>query len=150
MRLVLQRVKKAVVRIEGADNSIIGPGLLILIGIDIDDNEEDVSYLVPKLCNMRIFPDPDGKMNLDIKQKGGDILVVSQFTLHASTKKGNRPSFIRAARPEQAIPLYERFTSECSLHLGKEILTGVFGADMQVELINDGPVTIILDSRNKE
>jgi D-tyrosyl-tRNA(Tyr) deacylase len=150
MRIVLQRVKKASVTIEGTVQAFIGPGFLVLLGIEEYDGLDDVLYLVPKLCNMRIFSDKDGKMNLDIKQTGGDILVVSQFTLHTSTKKGNRPSFIKAARPEKAIPLYEKFISECSLMLGKAVKTGEFGSDMQVELINDGPVTIILDSRNKE
>jgi D-tyrosyl-tRNA(Tyr) deacylase len=150
MRIVLQRVKKASVTIDETVRSAIGPGFVVLLGIEEEDGNDDILYLVPKLCNMRIFSDPDGKMNLDIKQTGGDILLVSQFTLHASTKKGNRPSFIKAARPEKAIPLYEKFISECSLLLGKAVKTGEFGADMQVELINDGPVTIILDSRNKE
>jgi len=150
MRLVIQRVSEAGVTIDGHVHASIGVGFLVLLGIEDEDNEEDISYLIQKLCNMRIFSDTEGKMNLDIKQINGEILVVSQFTLHASTKKGNRPSFIKAARPEKAIPLYERFLSETSLTLGQPCKSGVFGADMKVALINDGPVTILLDSKNKE
>jgi D-tyrosyl-tRNA(Tyr) deacylase len=150
MRLVIQRVKSASVIIETKKHASIGKGLLVLIGIEEADTTGDVTYLVPKLCAMRIFGDDQGKMNLDLSQANGDMMVVSQFTLHASTKKGNRPSFIKAARPEQAIPLYEKFISEIELVTAKQCATGVFGADMQVELVNDGPVTIILDSKNKE
>lgn len=150
MRLVIQRVKKASVEIGGLIHSEINTGLLVLLGIEEADDENDLLYCVQKLCQMRIFSDADGKMNLDIKQAGGDILIVSQFTLHAQTKKGNRPSFIKAARPEQAIPLYEKFIAETALQLGKPCKSGVFGADMGVLLLNDGPVTIILDSKNRE
>ena len=150
MRLVIQRVSFAQITIDGKIHSSIEAGLLVLLGIEDEDTEEDIAYLTTKLCNMRIFSDEEGKMNLDVKQINGEILVVSQFTLHASTKKGNRPSFIKAARPEKAIPLYELFISETALALGKPVESGVFGADMQVELINDGPVTILLDSKNRE
>src|SRR5688572_26383728 len=150
MRCVVQRVKRCSVSVNGKIHSEIGEGLLVLLGIEGDDEAEDVRYLTSKICSMRIFPDSDGKMNVDIKENGSDLLVVSQFTLHASTKKGNRPSFIKAARPEKAIPLYERFISECSGLLGKPCSAGIFGAHMDVELVNDGPVTIILDSKNKE
>lgn len=150
MRLVIQRVKKASVQIGDAVTASINTGFLVLIGIEDEDTEEDGTYCVQKLCAMRVFSDAEGKMNLDIKQVNGELLLVSQFTLHASTKKGNRPSFIKAARPEKAIPLYEKFISECNLNLGKECKTGTFGADMQVTLTNDGPVTIILDSKNRE
>lgn len=150
MRLVIQRVTRASVTIEGREHASIRQGLLVLLGIEEDDTSEDVNYLATKLSNMRIFSDTEGKMNLDIKQVNGELLVVSQFTLHASTKKGNRPSFIKAARPEKAIPLYEQFISETTLALGKPVKSGVFGADMKVELLNDGPVTILMDSKNKE
>ncbi|MBL7910767.1 MAG: D-tyrosyl-tRNA(Tyr) deacylase [Bacteroidia bacterium] len=150
MRLVLQRVTKATVSINHSLYSSINKGFLILVGIENDDTNDDIDWLCAKVCSMRVFADNEGKLNLDIKQIKGEILIVSQFTLHASTKKGNRPSFIRAARPEVAIPLYERFISETEKLLGKPCKTGQFGADMQIELINDGPVTIILDSKNKE
>jgi D-tyrosyl-tRNA(Tyr) deacylase len=150
MRLVIQRVTSAQVTIEGNIHSSIDAGLLVLLGIEEEDSEEDISYLSTKLCNMRIFSDEEGKMNLDVKQINGDILVVSQFTLHASTKKGNRPSFIKAARPEKAIPLYEKFLSETALALNKPIKSGEFGADMKVSLVNDGPVTIVTDSKSRE
>lgn len=150
MRLVIQRVTKASVNIEGEEHASVRQGLLVLLGIEDEDTKEDVNYLVTKLCNMRIFSDAEGKMNLDIKQINGDVLVVSQFTLHAATKKGNRPSFIKAARPEKAIPLYEAFISETALTLGKQVKSGTFGADMKVELVNDGPVTILMDSKTKE
>jgi len=150
MRLVIQRVSEAQVSIAGLIHASVKAGFLVLLGIEGEDTEEDVAYLVQKLCSMRIFPDADGKMNLDLKQIDGELLVVSQFTLHASTKKGNRPSFIKAARPEKAIPLYERFLAEASVLSGKPCKAGLFGADMKVALTNDGPVTIILDSKNKE
>lgn len=150
MRLVIQRVSEASVTIDGEVHASIGNGLLVLLGIEEADGEEDLSFLVQKLCQMRIFSDAEGKMNLDIQQVGGEVLLISQFTLHASTKKGNRPSLIRAARPEKAIPLYERFLSEVSRTLGKECRSGIFGADMKVRLVNDGPVTIVMDSKNKE
>lgn len=150
MRLVIQRVNKAQVEIEGVEAVPIGAGLLVLLGIEDLDTDEDLDYCVQKLCNMRIFSDVEGKMNLDIKQVNGELLIVSQFTLHASTKKGNRPSFIKAARPEKAIPIYNQFIRACNQILGKTCKTGQFGANMQVTLVNDGPVTIVLDSKNKE
>lgn len=124
--------------------------MMVLVGIEEEDNNEDIDYLVKKICNMRIFDDEKGVMNLSIKDVNGDILAISQFTLHARTKKGNRPSYIGAAKPDISIPLYEKFVSELSKELGKEVKTGKFGADMQVELINDGPVTIIMDSKAKK
>lgn len=136
--------------IDGKVKSAIGPGMMILLGIEEADNEEDVEWLCAKLSKLRIFSDENDAMNLDINQIGGSFLVVSQFTLHAMTKKGNRPSFIRAARPEQAIPLYELFVKRLHEVSGREVLTGEFGAMMDVELINDGPVTIIIDTKNKE
>ncbi len=148
--MVIQRVTSSSVNIDGQEHASIAQGFLVLLGIEDEDTTEDVNYLVTKLCNMRIFSDAEGKMNLDIKQVNGELLVVSQFTLHASTKKGNRPSFIKAARPEKAIPLYEQFISETTLALGKPVKSGAFGADMKVELVNDGPVTILMDSKNKE
>jgi len=150
MRAVIQRVLSASVSIEGAINSKIDKGLLILLGIEEADTEEDIVWLCGKIVRLRIFNDVDGVMNLAITDIKGEILVVSQFTLHASTKKGNRPSYIRAARPEIAIPQYEQFIKQLSVELGKPIATGEFGADMQVSLINDGPVTIIIDTKNKE
>ena len=150
MRVVIQRVKKASVTIEGNINGAIGQGFLILLGIETEDNEEDANWLCDKIANLRVFADENGKMNKDIKEAGGDVLVVSQFTLHAQYKKGNRPSFIRAARPEQAIPLYEFFIAAMEHKIGKPLQTGVFGADMQVSLVNDGPVTITMDTKNKE
>lgn len=150
MRLVIQRVKKASVEIDNEIISDIGLGFLVLLGIEDEDTEDDVLYCVQKLSAMRIFSDHEGKMNLDLKQIDGELMVVSQFTLHASTKKGNRPSFIKAARPEKAIPLYEKFISEATTALGKTVKSGRFGADMAISLINDGPVTIILDSKNRE
>ena len=151
MRLVIQRVSSASVEVEEFVVSEIETGLLILAGIEDSDNSEDIEYLVKKTCQMRIFNDAEGIMNLDVQEIGGKIIVVSQFTLHASTQKGNRPSYIRAARPETAIPLYEQLIDEFKKVLGnKKVGTGIFGADMQVYLVNDGPVTIILDSKNKE
>ena len=150
MRAVIQRVLSASVSIEGTINSKIDKGLLILLGIEESDIEEDILWLSGKIVRLRIFSDAEGIMNLAVTDIKGEILVVSQFTLHASTKKGNRPSYIKAARPEFAIPVYEKFIKHLSLELGKSIATGVFGADMQVSLINDGPVTIIIDTKNKE
>jgi D-aminoacyl-tRNA deacylase len=150
MRAVIQRVLSASVSIDRNINSKIEKGLLILLGIEESDTEEDVLWLSGKIVRLRIFNDAEGVMNLTITDIKGEILVVSQFTLHASTKKGNRPSYIKAARPEIAIPLYEKFIEHLSIELGKPLLTGVFGADMQVSLINDGPVTIIIDTKNKE
>lgn len=150
MRIVAQRVSEAFVRIGGEEVARIPNGMLLLLGIEEDDTLADVHYLTQKLVNMRIFADLEGKMNCSIVEANGHFLVVSQFTLHAATKKGNRPSFIRAARPEKAIPLYEDFVRELQSLSPNPVATGVFGADMQVGLINDGPVTIWMDSRNKE
>jgi D-aminoacyl-tRNA deacylase len=149
MIAVIQRVLSASVEIERSTKSKIGAGLLVLIGIEDADNEEDIEWLSNKIVNLRIFSDADGVMNVSIKDNGGDIIVVSQFTLQASTKKGNRPSYIKAAKPEVAIPLYERFVAKMSQLLEKQVQTGEFGADMKVSLINDGPVTIIIDTKNK-
>ncbi len=150
MRIVLQRVSLASVAIEGEVKSAIGRGYLILLGIESDDTNEDIDWLCKKIAQLRIFNDADGKMNLDIKQVEGDVLVISQFTLFAQTKKGNRPSFIRAARPDIAIPLYEQFVQTLSRELSQPIYTGEFGADMKVSLLNDGPVTLIIDSKDKD
>ena len=150
MRIVAQRVSRASVTIDGKVKSAIGMGMMVLLGIEEADNQEDVDWLCQKLSKLRIFSDENDAMNLDINQIEGSFLVVSQFTLHAMTKKGNRPSFIRAARPEHAIPLYELFVKRLHEVSGREVLTGEFGAMMEVELINDGPVTIIMDSKNKE
>ena len=150
MRTVIQRVKHASVSVNGTVISAIGQGLLILLGIEAADTEEDIQWLCRKVLALRIFDDEDGIMNRNVIDVGGDIIVVSQFTLHASYKKGNRPSWIRAAGHEQAISMYERFVKALSEGLGKPVGTGIFGADMQVELINDGPVTICMDTKNKE
>ena len=149
MIAVIQRVTNASVTIDGVVKSSIGKGLLVLLGIEEADNGEDVSWLATKVANLRIFNDEGGVMNVSVKDDGGDVIVVSQFTLHASTKKGNRPSYIRAARPDTAIPLYESFVKAVSQELGKAVQTGEFGADMKVNLLNDGPVTIIIDTKNK-
>jgi D-tyrosyl-tRNA(Tyr) deacylase len=138
------------VHIDGQLRSQIQQGLLVLLGIEEQDDDEDIEWLCGKIFRMRIFSDSQGLMNLSLEEINGELLLISQFTLHASTKKGNRPSFIRAARPEQAIPLYEKMIKALELNLKKKIGTGIFGADMQVELVNDGPVTIIIDSKNKE
>lgn len=148
MRIVAQRVSRASVTIDGVLKSQIGQGMMVLLGIEDADNQEDVEYLCQKLSKLRIFADDNNAMNLDVNQIEGDFLVVSQFTLHAMTKKGNRPSFIRAARPEHAIPLYEMFLKRLAEVSGRKVESGEFGADMQVELINDGPVTIIIDTKN--
>ncbi|MDQ7918520.1 D-aminoacyl-tRNA deacylase [Mesonia sp. MT50] len=150
MRAILQRVSKASVEIDGVSVSEIKQGLLILLGVEEGDAQEDISWLCRKISNMRIFYDGNKAMNLSLKDVDGEALVVSQFTLHASVKKGNRPSFIKAAKPEVAIPLYEDFIKEMEIQLGKSIKTGEFGADMQVQLVNDGPVTISIDSKIKE
>lgn len=150
MRIVIQRVARASVAIGGELHSSIGEGMMILLGIEHGDTSEDVGWLVKKASQLRIFDDRQGVMNLDIRQTGGEILVVSQFTLHASTRKGNRPSYIRAAGEDTAVPLYRSFVSELEAAIGKKIATGEFGADMKVELVNDGPVTIIIDSRIRE
>ena len=150
MRTVIQRVSHCSLVIDGAEYSAIKNGLLILLGIETEDTREDADWLVKKIAQMRIFGDADGKMNLDIKEFNGEVMIVSQFTLHAATKKGNRPSYIKASKPDVAIPLYEKFVITLENKLGKKVPTGIFGADMKVALLNDGPVTIIMDSKNKE
>ena len=150
MRVVIQRVTKAAVAIDGKIHAEIGKGLLVFLGIENADSIEDIEWLSGKIVNLRIFDDEHGVMNVSVKDNAGEILVISQFTLHASTKKGNRPSYIKASKPEIAIPLYERFLGQLANELGKEIKSGVFGADMKVELMNDGPVTIVIDTKNKE
>ena len=150
MKVVIQRVSKASVSIDSKIVANIQTGLLVLVGIVEEDTKEDLEWLVKKTANLRVFEDENGVMNTSVKDANGDIIVVSQFTLHASTKKGNRPSYIKAAKPEKAIPLYENFVSALEKETNKPIQTGQFGADMQVVLINDGPVTIIIDSKNKE
>ena len=150
MRTVIQRVKRASVRVGDTTVSAIGQGLLLLLGIEAADTEDDIQWLCHKVMGLRIFDDEEGVMNRSIMDVGGDAIVVSQFTLHASYKKGNRPSWIRAAGHEHAVPMYERFVEVLSEGLGKPVGTGVFGAEMQVELINDGPVTICMDTKNKE
>jgi len=150
MKVVIQRVTKASVSINGSVKSSISSGMLILVGIEDADGEEDIQWLSSKICNLRIFNDDSGTMNLSVKDIGGEIILVSQFTLHASTKKGNRPSYIKAAKPDIAVPLYEKMIKQLGADLGKPVQTGEFGADMKVELLNDGPVTIIIDSRNRE
>ena len=150
MRAVIQRVSKASVTVEGTITGQIEKGLLVLLGIEDADGKEDIEWLSGKICNLRIFDDEQGVMNLSVKDVGGSILLVSQFTLHASTKKGNRPSYIRASKPEMAIPMYEQMLQQLEMDLGKKIEAGIFGADMKVELLNDGPVTIVMDTKNKE
>lgn len=150
MRAVIQRVSSASVMVDGAYTGKINAGLLVLVGIEDADNEDDINWLSGKIVNMRIFNDESGVMNCSVLDIKGEILVVSQFTLHAATKKGNRPSYIKASKGDIAIPLYEKFITKISSDLAKDIQTGVFGADMKVFLINDGPVTIIIDSKNKE
>lgn len=150
MRVVIQRVSSASVTIDGKVKSAIQQGVLILLGIEDADTDADISWLVKKICQLRIFNDEQGVMNKSLEEINGDALVVSQFTLHASTKKGNRPSYIKASRPEFAIPMYEKFLTEMEQKLAKPVGSGEFGADMKVELLNDGPVTIIIDSQNKD
>lgn len=150
MRVVIQRVKHACVRIDGKEKSRIGQGLLVLLGVTPGDTEEDADWLVKKTCALRVFDDDEGVMNRSLTDVGGELLVVSQFTLMASTKKGNRPSYIHAAGHDIAVPLYEYFVRQAEMALGKQVATGEFGADMQVELVNDGPVTIIMDSKNPQ
>jgi D-tyrosyl-tRNA(Tyr) deacylase len=150
MRILVQRVKRASVTIDGEVFSATGAGLLVFLGIEEPDNGSDTDWLTSKLVNLRIFDDSDGVMNLSALDSGKEIMVISQFTLHASTKKGNRPSYIRAARPEKAIPLYEEFISRTETLLGRKVMTGKFGAMMEVELVNDGPVTIFIDSKIRE
>lgn len=150
MRAVIQRVTEASVTIGGNVKSSIGAGLLILIGVEDADTNEDIQWLSARIAGLRIFNDAEGVMNLSVKDINGEAIVVSQFTLHASTKKGNRPSYIKAAKPPVAVPLYEAFVKQLSIDLGKPVLTGEFGADMKVRLLNDGPVTIIIDTKNWE
>jgi D-tyrosyl-tRNA(Tyr) deacylase len=150
MKVVLQRVTSASVTVEDKIVGEIQKGIVVLVGIEDADSQEDIDWLVGKITQLRIFGDENGVMNLSVEEVNGDVLVVSQFTLHAATKKGNRPSYIKAARPEVAIPMYEKFVSSLEIKLGKKVATGIFGADMKVALLNDGPVTIIIDSKNKE
>lgn len=150
MRAVIQRVLHASVAIDGVVKAEIGCGLLVLLGIGEDDSAADIDFLVNKVVHLRVFPDPEGVMNLSVRDAGGEILVVSQFTLMASCRKGNRPSYIKAARPEISVPLYETFCTRLSVALGKPVATGTFGADMKVALLNDGPVTICMDTKNME
>ena len=150
MRAVIQRVTKASVTIDGKIYSQIEKGLLVLIGIEDADSPDDIEWLSSKIVNLRIFNDDNGVMNISLKDHDGDILLISQFTLHASAKKGNRPSYIRASKPEIAMPVYEKMIQQLSNDLGKKIKTGIFGADMKVELLNDGPVTIVMDTKSKE
>ncbi len=150
MRIVIQKVKEALVLVENKTISYIKNGLLVLVGIENDDTQEDIDYLIKKITQLRVFEDENGVMNLSVKDVGGDIIVVSQFTLQANTKKGNRPSYIRAAKPEFSIPMYEGFVKTIEQAIGKKVGTGEFGAMMDVALINDGPVTIIIDSKQKD
>ncbi|MFV0571542.1 MAG: D-aminoacyl-tRNA deacylase [Xanthomarina gelatinilytica] len=150
MKAVIQRVSKASVTINAKQVANINKGLLVLLGIIEEDAQEDISWLSNKIANLRIFNDKNGVMNQSLQEVDGEVMVVSQFTLHASTKKGNRPSYIKAAKPGTAIPIYENFVKQLEADLGKNVQTGEFGADMKVELLNDGPVTIIIDTKNKE
>jgi D-tyrosyl-tRNA(Tyr) deacylase len=150
MRAVIQRVSEASVTVDNNITGAIQNGVLVLVGIEDADTTEDIQWLSSKIVNMRIFNDADGVMNVSLKDSGGDILLVSQFTLHASTKKGNRPSYIKASKPPIAIPLYQQLIAQLQTDLGKPVATGIFGADMQVRLLNEGPVTIIIDTKNRE
>lgn len=150
MKAVIQRVSEASVTIEGVKVANIQKGLLVLVGFEDLDNQEDIIWLTAKIANLRIFGDENDVMNLSLKDVGGDMIIVSQFTLHASTKKGNRPSYLKASKPEIAIPLYQSFIQQMDTELGKKVQTGQFGADMKVALLNDGPVTIIIDTKNKD
>lgn len=150
MRVVVQRVSEASVAVDGSITGSIHKGMLVLVGIEDADTQEDIVWLSNKIVNLRIFNDAEGVPNVSVKEDGGDILLISQFTLHAATKKGNRPSYIKASKPEFAIPLYELLIKQLNTDLGKEIQTGIFGADMKVHLLNDGPVTIVIDSKNKD
>lgn len=150
MKAVIQRVSEASVEISGKKVAQISKGLLILVGIEDASNQEDINWLASKIANLRIFADDEGVMNLSVKDCDGEMIVVSQFTLHAQTKKGNRPSYIKASKPDIAIPMYEAFVRQMEIELGKKVQTGEFGADMKVALVNDGPVTIIIDTKNKE
>lgn len=150
MRAVVQRVTEATLNINHKITRSIGPGLVILLGIEETDEAADITWLSGKICRLRIFNDNDGVMNLSVQETGGAVMIVSQFTLHASTKKGNRPSYIRAAQPPVAIPLYEQFIARMQEDLGQQVVTGIFGAHMQIRLTNDGPVTILIDTKNRE
>ena len=150
MKAVIQRVSKASVEVNNKCIAHITTGLLVLVGIEDADNQEDINWLTSKIANLRIFPDANDIMNLSVKDIEGEIIVVSQFTLHASTKKGNRPSYIKASKPEIAIPLYEKFVSQMEVEINKKVQTGKFGADMKIALLNDGPVTLVIDTKNKE
>lgn len=150
MKTVIQRVQHCSVTIDGQQKSKIGNGMLVLVGIEDRDTREDIEWLCKKIANLRIFDDENGVMNRSVIETGGEVMVVSQFTLQASTKKGNRPSYLRASKPDFAIPMYESFCAEMGLQIGKNVATGEFGADMKIELLNDGPVTILIDSQNKE
>lgn len=150
MRVVIQRVSRAEVRIDGAVSGAIETGFCVLVGIEDEDSQDDADWLAAKIAKLRVFNDSDGKMNADLAEVGGRVLVVSQFTLHAKTKKGTRPSFIRAARPEHAVPLYEYFVQACERETGQPVATGEFGAAMEVDLVNDGPVTVWIDTKDKE
>lgn len=150
MRAVIQRVSEASVKVDGKTTGEIKGGLLVLLGIEDADDKEDIAWLSNKIVNLRIFDDENGVMNKSLLETGGDLLLVSQFTLHAATKKGNRPSYIRASKPDIAIPLYEQMIAQLEADLGKKIHTGIFGADMKVQLLNDGPVTIIIDTKQKD
>ena len=150
MRIVIQKVSRASVAVENKTVATIGKGLLVLLGIEDADTDDDIDWLVKKMVQLRIFDDENGVMNLSVQDVDGDVLIVSQFTLHASTKKGNRPSYIRASKPEFAVPMYEKFILKTEENLGKKVGTGIFGAMMEVSLVNDGPVTIIIDSKQKD
>ncbi len=150
MRAIIQRVNEASVKVDGKEESRIGKGFLVLLGVETEDTMEDLDWLVSKIAKLRVFGDENDAMNLSLEQVNGEVLVVSQFTLHASTRKGNRPSFIKAARPETAVPMYEEFVRKMEAQIGNKVQTGVFGAMMDVSLVNDGPVTIFIDSKNKE
>lgn len=150
MRVLIQRVKRASVTVDGELVSEIGKGLLVFVGICDNDGKEDIEWLTKKISNIRLFDDENGVMNLSVQESGGEVLAVSQFTLMASTKKGNRPSYIKAAKPDISVPLYEQFCNEMEIAMNKPIKRGVFGADMKVDLLNDGPVTIFIDSKNRE
>ena len=150
MRIVIQKVSRASVAVENKTVATIGKGLLVLLGIEDADTDDDIDWLVKKMVQLRIFDDENGVMNLSVQDVDGDVLIVSQFTLHANTKKGNRPSYIRASKPEFAVPMYEKFILKTEENLGKKVGTGIFGAMMEVSLVNDGPVTIIIDSKQKD
>lgn len=150
MKAVIQRVSKASVEVNNQCIAHITTGLLVLVGIEDGDNQEDINWLTSKIANLRIFSDANEVMNLSVKEIQGEVIVVSQFTLHASTKKGNRPSYIKASKPEIAIPLYEKFVSQMEVEINKKVQTGKFGADMKIALLNDGPVTLVIDTKNKE